>query len=124
MLFLNFSNVEELIFFDWSVQRKLPTHMFSIFEQWRLGQMVPYLRETGKMAVLDFLNGLSDRDVEVLEEHFGEKIIVEKLNYSIAFNIKVPLGESKICEELCKIEGFNRLTMWRDDEYLYLCVWR
>jgi hypothetical protein len=124
MLYLNFSTVEELIFFDTAVQQKLPPHMFSIFEQWRLAKRVPYLREIGKSAILDFLNGLNDDDVAILEEHFDEKIIVERLNYSIAMHVKVPLSESKICGELCKVEGFNYFCLSRDDEYLYISWWR
>lgn len=124
MLYLNFSNAEELVFFDADVQRFLPDHMFSIFEQWRLAKRIPYLREMGKQAILDFLNTVTDDDVIVLEEYFGQKIIVEKLNYSVASNYKVPLSESGACEVLCRIEGFNYFSTWRDDEYLYISAWR
>lgn len=124
MLYLNFSNTEDLIFFDTTVQRLLPNHMYSIFEQWRLAKRIPFLREIGKQAILDFLNGLNDEDIVVLEDYFGDKIVVEKLNYNIALNIKVPLCSDKICNELCKIEGFNYFSTWRDDEYLYILCWR
>jgi hypothetical protein len=124
MLYLNFSNAEELVFFDTDAQRLLPSHMFSIFEQWRLAKRIPYLKEMGKQAILDFLNTITDDDLVVLEEYFGQKIIVEKLNYSIASNYKVPLSESGACEVLCGIEGFNYFSTWRDDEYLYISAWR
>jgi hypothetical protein len=124
MLFLNFSNVEELIFYDTVAQSKLPVHMFSIFEQWRLAKRIPFLREMGKQAILDFLNTLTEKDVSVLEEYFGKKIVVEKLNYNVAFDCKVPLSESKVCEELCKIEALYNFSMWRDNEYLYISFWR
>jgi len=124
MLYLNFSNAEELIFWDTAVQRLLPVHMFSIFEQWRLAKRVAFLREVGKQAILDFLNTLTEEDVAVLEQHFGEKIVVERLNYTVAMDLKIPLAESKACEELCKVEGFNYFSTWRDDEYLYLSFWR
>lgn len=124
MLYLNFSNVEELVFYDTEAQRLLPQHMFSIFEQWRMAKRIPFLREMGKHAILDFLNTLGDDDVAVLEEYFGEKIVVEKLNYSVAMNLKVPLSEARVCEALCGVEGFNYFTTWRDDEYLYISLWR
>lgn len=124
MLYLNFSNAEELIFWNTKVQNALPPHMFSIFEQWRLAKRVPYLKPMGKQAVLDFLNTLTDDEIEILEDHFGEKIVVEKLNYSVAMNIKIPLNDTKVCEELCKVEGFNYFSTWRDDEFLYLVFWR
>jgi hypothetical protein len=125
MKHLNFSNVEELIFYDRDVQNKLPPHMFSVFEQWRLARRVPFLRDLGKQALLDFLSGLNEEeDVLILEEYFGEKIIVERLNYNVVENIQVPLNESTICKELCEIEGFNHYNVWRDADFLYISFWR
>ncbi len=124
MLKLNFSNVEELIFYDTTIQNKLPSHMFSIFEQWRLSKRVSYLREIGKRALLDFLNQLNDSDLPILENYFGEKIIIERLNYDIVQNIKLPLSEVGICAELCNTEGFSNFSTWRDNEHLYISFWR
>jgi hypothetical protein len=122
MLKLNWTNVEELIFYDSDVQNLLPVHMFSIFEQWRLAKRVPFLRELGKQALLDFLNQLTEKDINVLESYFKKKIFVEKINYSISLDLKIPL--SNICNELCHIEGFNYTSTFRDEEYLYLTLWR
>lgn len=124
MLYLNFLNAEELIFYDTEVQNLLPSHMFSIFEQWRLSKRVSFLKGLGKQAILDFLNTLSEQDVNVLEEYFGKKIFVEKLNYNVSRNIKVPLSETGACEELCKVSDFNYFSTWRDSEHLYISFWR
>jgi len=124
MIYLNFSNVEELVFYDRELQQRLPGHMFSLFEQWRLAQRVPFLRELGKQAILDFLKGLDEDHVAVLEEYFEDKIIVEKLNYSIAQNIRIPLNDVTLCRELCAVEGFNYYSMWRDEDFLYISFWR
>jgi len=122
MITLNFTNVEELIFEDRKAQSVLPGHFFSIFEQWRLAQQLPQLREVGKHAILDFINGLDDTHLELLEAYFDERVTIERLNYSVAKNIKVPLGEA--CDALCRVDGFNQLGMWRDDEFLYISFWR
>ncbi len=124
MKYLNFSNVEELVFYDRDLQSRLPIYMFSLFEQWRLAQRVPFLREMGKQAIFDFLNGLDEDHLDILEEYFGEKIIVEKLNYSIALDLRIPLNETTLCRELCQIEGFNYYSMWRDEDFLYISFWR
>lgn len=124
MLNLNFSNVEELVFYDKALQNLLPIHMFSVFEQWRLAKRIPFLKEIGKQAILDFLNNLTEADLHTLEHYFDDKIVIEKLNYSIVLNFKVPLFDSKMCEELCGVEGFNYFSTWRDDEYLYISFWR
>jgi len=103
----------------------LPPSYFSIFEQWRIAKRLPMLGGIGKQAVLDLLNSLTDEDVQALELYFGDKIFVQKLNYSIARNLKIPLAESaEICNKLCEINDFNYFTTWRDDEYLYISFWR
>jgi hypothetical protein len=124
MLYLNFSTAEELVFEDAKAQAVLPPHTFSMFEQWRLARRIPFLRDMGKQAVLDLLNNLTDEDVAALEGHFGEKIVVERLNYSVAVNYKVPLADANVCEALCDISGFGYFGTWRDDEYLYITFWR
>lgn len=125
MINLNFSTVEELLFYDRDAQRYLPTHMFSLFEQWRLAKKMPMLRDLGKAALLDVLNGLTDSDIASLEDYFGERIFLEKLNYSIVRNIKVPIKDQKeICEKMCELDGFSYFGTWRDSDYLYLSLWR
>jgi hypothetical protein len=124
MIYLNFSNVEELLFMDREAQSVLPVHHYSIFEQWRLAKRVPFLKEMGRHAILDLLNALTDEDIFLLEEYFNEKIVVEKLNYSVALNYKVPLANLSVCEVLCNVEGFNFFSTWRDAEYLYISFWR
>lgn len=125
MIYLNFSTIEELLFYDRDAQKHLPNHMFGLFEQWRLAKRFPMLRDMGKSALLDVLNGLTDSDVASLEEYFGERILLEKLNYSIVRNFKVPLKDSKeICKNLCVMEGFNYFSTWRDEENLHIVFWR
>lgn len=125
MIHLNFSNAEELVFYDTTLQHKLPIRMFSIFEQWRLAKRIPFLREMGKQAILDFLNQIDDEDLLVLEQYFNDKIFVEKLNYNIVKNLKLPLSEiNTCCNELCKIDGYNQFCTWRDDKYFYISFWR
>jgi hypothetical protein len=121
---LNFSNVEEFIFWDKAVQAVLPSHTFSIFEQWRLAQRHPFLRDIGKQAVLDLLNVITDQDIVALEEYFGQRILVEKLNYSLVLNLQIPLDQTEICQRFCEIDGFNYFSTYRDDKHLYVCCWR
>jgi hypothetical protein len=95
-----------------------------LFEQWRLAKRMPFLREIGRQAVLDLLNSLTQEEIAALEIYFEDKIVVEKLNYSVAINLKVPLSDSLVCQELCRLEGFRNLSTWRDDEHLYVSLWR
>lgn len=124
MLQLSFSNIEELIFHDRDAQKLLPIDFFNHFEQWRIAKRFPMLKTLGKQAVLDVLNQLNDQNVFALETYFGQKIIVEKLSYSVVKNLKIPLIEKEICDALCVVDGFNYFGTWRDDRYLYITFWR
>jgi hypothetical protein len=124
MLELNFSNVEELIFYNLEVQQVLPIDMYSFFEQWRMSKRIPYLKAIGQQAVLDFLNSLNDQHIEALEAYFGEPVFVDRLNYSLSYNLKIPIEKVEICKELCKVQEFNYYNTWRDEKFLYISFWR
>tara|TARA_B100000941_G_C28239736_1_gene415862 strand:- start:206 stop:583 length:378 start_codon:yes stop_codon:yes gene_type:complete len=125
MLYINFSNVEKLIFENSEeIKQILPPYYWSFFEQWKLGKQLPMLKQVGKSAMLDFLNHIKDEDVDLLEEYFDERIVVEKLNYSTVQNLKIPISEKDICQKLCEVIGFNYFSTWRDDKFLYISFWR
>jgi len=125
MQHINFSNVEELIFENSDeIRGLLPAYYSSFFEQWKLGRQLPMLKQVGRSAMLDFLNHIREEDVAKLEEFFGERIVVEKLNYSTVQNLQVPLDQIDVCQKLCEVVGFNYFSTWRDDEYLYVSFWR
>lgn len=75
--------------------------------------------------MLDFLNNLHDEHIAILEEYFGERVVIERLNYGVSMNIEVPLEDSVgICEKLCEIEGDFYYSTWRDEKMLYISFWR
>lgn len=122
---MNFSNVEKLVFHDPELQSLLPPHMFSYFEQWKMGKQMPFLKQIGKSAMLDFLNNLNEDHIAILEEYFGERVIVERLDYSVAMNIEIPLTDAnEVCKRLCEVEGNYYYSTWRDDKTLYISFWR
>jgi hypothetical protein len=125
MIELNFSNVEELVFYDKEAQKFLSPNYFSIFEQWRIAKRLPMLGGIGKQAILDLLNNLTSDDIDSLETYFGEKVVVQKLNYSVNQNLKVPLADANIvCRTLCEVVDYNYFATWRDEEFLYISFWR
>jgi hypothetical protein len=124
MLILNFLNVEELIFYDENIRQSLPHDMFAIFEQWKMSKRIPYLKSLGQAAILDFLNTANDDHIDILEKYFDQRIFIERLNYSIVDNFKIPIDQNKICEEFCKIVDYNYYKTWRDESFLYITFWR
>lgn len=123
MIVINFSNIEELVFQDPQLQRKLP-RLFNYFEQWKLGIRVPYLRDISKQAILDLLNGLTEDDQVIIEEHLKDRVVIEKLHYNVVLNLTIPIEENQICSKFCEIKGFNYYDISRDDEFLYVTFWR
>jgi hypothetical protein len=121
---LNLTNVEEVIFYDTEIQKVFPAHYFSLFEQWRISKRIPAMKSLGKQALMDFLNTITDEEVVRLEEYLGERIRVERLNYSLTTNLKLPLADQGACGALCQLQDFGNLTVWRDDQFLYVTFWR
>lgn len=125
MINLNFNNIEELIFYDKNIQSILPAKYYSIFEQWRIAKRIPMLASVGKQAILDLLNTLSSKDIEIMESYFGENLIIERMNYSVSKNIQIPIKDSsEICKMLCEVNDFNYFSTWRDENTLYISFWR
>lgn len=124
VMIINFSNVESLIFNNDDIKHLLPPYYWSFFEQWKLGKQFPMLKQIGKSAILDFINHLNSDDIKKIEDYFGEKVIVEKLNYHTVVNVKIPLTDEEICQKLCEVVNFNYFSIWRDIEYLYITFWR
>tara|TARA_Y100000034_G_C6903595_1_gene418670 strand:+ start:1114 stop:1479 length:366 start_codon:yes stop_codon:yes gene_type:complete len=121
MLVLNLQNVEELIFHDKEVRKLLPQYRGN-FDQWTLGYTVPALRQLGKRALADFLMSLAPEDVEVLENHFGDLIEVDKLDYHIVQNFDATLEEAECC--LAERGGIGNVSVYRDNDRLYISSWR
>lgn len=123
MLKIDFNNIEELIFQNEEIQRLFPHYCVNYFQQWKMGKQFPFLQSLVKKSILDFLNEL-EQYVDILENYFQEKIIIEKINYNMVLHTKIPLNNLDLCSSLCKINDFNYFTTWRDEDYLYLSFWR
>ena len=121
-MILNFSNIENYIFEDLNSQKLLP-QFYPYFEQWRLARRLPILKQLGRQAVLDVLNQISDEDIVALEQYFGKSISIDKLEYSVIKNIQVPVN-SDLCDLLCELRGFNYFSTWRDQDHIYISLWR
>ena len=122
MITLNFANIEELIFYNNNIKYHLPQHLMSHYYQWELGRKNQYLRNIAIRALFDFLNDITEEEIQLFEKFLGDKVKVEKFDYKVVKNYKIPLNE--ICEELCKIGGYNYFTTYRDKDFLYLSIWR
>ena len=118
---INLQNVEQLIFSDNNLRRLLPEFQ-ALFDSWKVAQMAPALRNLGKRSILDFLQGLQDSHIEILEGYFKEVVTVEKLDYHIVRNISSDIDDAELV--LDEFSGFVDVAAYRDENQLYISMWR
>ncbi len=120
-LTINVVNIEELIFRDQEIWKKLP-HFSNLFQTWKLGQFTPQARPVAQKALLDLLNLLDDGMIHTLEEYFHKPIRVEKLDYTLVKEYVVPVTEAQhALDRLGVVEG--ELFLHRDADQLYIGAW-
>jgi len=123
MITLNFTNIEELLFYNENVKNSLPQHLLTHYYQWELGRKNQYLRSIAVRALFDFLNEITEIDVQLFGKLLSDEVEVEKFDYKTVKNFKIPI-DNNVCETLCKIGGYNYFTTYRDKDFIYLSCWR
>lgn len=117
---INFKNIENIIFYDTELQKKLPEFRH-LFDQWRLSHVIPGMKQSGQRSVLELLNTLSSDSIKILEEHFQEDVIIDKLNYKLVENYESCIEN---CEEICQFTEFVEIAATRNKENVKLTFWR
>lgn len=96
--------------------------MAQLFSQWELAKRATALRSMGKRALIDFLNQVTDEQVEVIEEHLGINIVLDKLDYHIVKSYDFTLEEAEV--GLSEVSTFSNVVLHRDGSQLYISSWR
>jgi hypothetical protein len=122
-MILNSSTIEELVLRNPGVLNKLSHHNNPI-NQWKLGQVIPALRETGNRAKLDLLNAITEGDLEIIRQHLElDSLVVEKLDYAAFKHHTTNIFD---VEDLLNGGGvvLTDFCIARDGEQLYISTWR
>lgn len=117
---LNIKNVEEIIFFDKKIQNLLPEQSH-FFEQWKLGKRIPSLNYLSQKNILDFLNSINEKHINILEKYFNQEVYVDKINYNLVENKIFYLDDSL---DLCEFSGFKDFTLTRNKNVCKITFWR
>ena len=120
MIKLNIQNVEELVFSDKDLRKKIPDYNH-LFASWDLSKMSLSLRNLGKKAVLDFLSSLQPEHVEIISQHINFSVELEILDYRLVKNITTTL--INVEGELDQVGNYN-LTPYREGEQVYITAWK
>lgn len=121
MLDINLNNVEELVFRDKFLQKEFPEFR-SFFDQWRLAQILPAMRQMGKKAILDFMNSVRDEHLEILKNYFKQPVTVDRLDYAIVKNVDFGIFDAE--RELNEFNTFPQFSICRDKSRLYISFLR
>lgn len=116
-MLINIENVEELVFLDSELRSKLPD-MELTFRQWRMGR-IHGLKSLVRQAVFDFLRNLKVTQLKVLEDYFGEDIVINNVDYSLVKNIEFEMNDVFI-----PVQGYSGLATYREGTQIYISFWR
>jgi hypothetical protein len=117
---INLQNVEQIIFFDKSVQALLPEFRVQ-FDQWMFSYRIPGLKAHGQKAVLEVLNGLTLEHIKRLEEKFGQPILMERLNDKLVEHYNCNKDEA---DRLCEFAAYKEFCLYRDKDQISMTFWR
>lgn len=85
--------------------------------------MLPAMRQMGRRAIIDFMNSVKDQHLEILADHFGTLVTIDRLDYAtvkcVVFGLEE--AEDRLREFGSTYPGFST---YRDGERLYVCFWR
>jgi|694.fasta_scaffold01472_14 hypothetical protein len=86
MIQIGFHNVAELIFQNNLVKSSLPKYKH-LFDSWELAQKIPQMRSLGIRSILDFINTITDKDIEAISEIFKFPIEIMKMELGSYKNV-------------------------------------
>ena len=118
---INIQNVEELIFQNKEIWRKMPD-LIHLRDQWRISRMTPMLRAMGKKCILDFLRMAKNQHEDIISEHFGTHVTIDKIERHLVHNTDFLVEDDNVDFELhdnftafstFRKEGKVRITFWR-----------
>lgn len=86
MIQIGFHNAAELIFQNQLIKNALPKHKH-FFDSWELAQKIPQMRSLGIRSIVDFLNHLTEKEIETISEIFKSPIEIMKIELSSFKNV-------------------------------------
>ena len=121
MIELNFNNIEDLVFLDSDLRQKLPEFK-GYFDQWKLATMTG-ARSLKNKSLLYILNHLELEQINVIENHLGDKIVIDKsIDHRNVRLVSCNIDDAE--SELNKMEPKGYPSMYRKGNQVYICFWK
>ncbi len=121
MITLNLTNVEEIIFKNYELRKQFPEFRH-YFDQWSLAQQHNFLKQTGKQAVIDFLNNLNENHVKIISKYFGINVTIDKLTSGTIRQYQFNVDD--LPDKIKEIQDNGNLFLYRNGNQVYVSTWR
>jgi hypothetical protein len=117
---INIQNIEEQIFYDKKIRNILPDFK-NLFDQWTISQTIPGMKFLALKSALELLNSLNENHIQILEEYFSDKILIDRLDHRTIANLSCTVDE---INDLCKFSAFKEFCVYRNKDKVSLTFWR
>lgn len=118
---INIQNVEELIFQNQEIWRKMPD-LIHLRDQWRISKMTPILRAMGKKSLIEFLKQTKTSHEDILSEYFNEMVTIDKIESHIVKNVEFSIEDDDF--NLDFHEEYTGFGTYRKQDKIYITLWR
>lgn len=118
---INIKNVEELVFQDKNLWKKMP-EMIYLRDQWRMSKMSPMLKGLGRKSLLDFLRSVKNSHEDVLSEYFKTTVTIDKIERTLVKNVVLSINEEEPNFDFEEL--YTDFSTYRDKDKVYITFWR
>ncbi len=123
MVEINIHNIEEVIFNDSNLWKKLPD-LRHIRDQWKLSQMSPVLRAMGQKAKLDFLNKSKKAHEDIISKYLGTTVTITKIDKNVVKNMELNIEDAELDLNLESESLYPRFSTYLKENKLKITFWR
>jgi hypothetical protein len=117
MIQIGFHNVAELIFQNSLVKSSLPKYKH-LFDSWELAQKIPQMKSLGIRSILDFINSITDKDIEKISEIFKFPVEIMKMELNPYKNVvgniddfELQLPVNTNIQDMCLYRKGNKVSV-------------
>lgn len=118
---LDYNNVEEIVFENKRVVASLPQYKH-LFDSWLLSKRVTTLKNLGQRSLLDFLETITEDDVEIISIVTNIDVVFNKVNLKRYFDIKSSPEELE--NELSSVSNVLDMCLYRNKNEIKVFLWK
>ncbi len=119
---INFQTIEEHLFFNKELQKKLPEFK-DIFQQWANGIRNPLFSQLAQKAKIEMLEKIDQSHIQIMEDYFQEPVRIQEINSKLTHHVT-----TKIEDVDCFLMDYknidDNILISRSKDSIHLTFWR